>query len=275
MLPGSLVTLLDRSRVSEPGGAIPVEAWLVADDGVRLSAAYWSPVRPSGPETDTGTVFLLAHGFTGSWETAKLQRAARWFSEHGGVVALSFRGHGRSGGQSTVGDLEVLDLAAAIRWARLLGYAHVVTVGFSMGGGIVLRHAGLVGGVDAAVSVSAPSRWYYRGTPAMRTVQWAIGERAGRAAVRLTRGTRVSSAGWNPAPVEPRTAAALGDVPLLIVHGDADTYFPLDHPRQIAAAAGDRAELWVEPGFGHAESGLTQPLVRRIALWGLAKTAGS
>jgi pimeloyl-ACP methyl ester carboxylesterase len=275
VLPGSLVTLLDRSRVSEPGGALPSESWLVTDDGVRLSAAYWSPLRPDGPESDSATVFLVAHGFTGSWETEKLRRAAGWFRQHGGVVALSFRGHGRSGGRSTLGDLEVLDLETAVRWARLLGYAHVVTVGFSMGGGIVLRHAGLVGGVDAAVAVSAPSRWYYRGTPPMRLVQWAIGERAGRAAVRLTRGTRVSGTGWNPAPLEPRAAVALGEVPLLIVHGDADPYFPLDHPRQIAEGGGERAELWVEPGFGHAESGLTEPLARRIALWGLAATNGS
>ncbi len=246
----------------------------MADDGVRLSAAYWSPLGPQPADGDSGTAFVLAHGFTGSWETAKLRRAAGWFNEHGAVVAVSFRGHGGSGGQSTVGDLEVLDLQAAIRWARLLGYTHIVTVGFSMGGGIVLRHAGLVGGVDAAVAVSAPSRWYYRGTPPMRLVQRGIGDRAGRVALRVMRGTRISGTGWNPAPIEPRTAAALGDVPLLIVHGDADPYFPLDHPRQIAEAGGERAELWVEPGFGHGESGLTEALAHRIALWGLAKTTG-
>jgi pimeloyl-ACP methyl ester carboxylesterase len=272
VLLGSLVTLTDRSRVSDLDAAAPVEAWLVTDDGVRISAAHWSPLRPNGPDSDLATAFVLAHGFTGSWETAKLRRAAGWFREHGGVVALSFRGHGRSGGHSTLGDAEVLDLAAAVEWARVLGYAHVVTVGFSMGGAIVLRHAGLVGAIDAAVSVSAPSRWYYQGTPPMRLVQWVIGERAGRAAVRLTRGTRVSGAGWESAPMEPRAAAALGEVPLLIVHGDADTYFPLDHARQIVEGGGKRAELWVEPGFAHAESGLTEPLARRIALWGLAET---
>src|SRR4051812_1889938 len=273
VLPGLLGSVVDRPRVSVAAGAVPVQAWLVADDGVRLSAAYWPPLQADS-ETDIGTVFVLAHGFTGSWETEKLLRAAAWFRERGAVVALSFRGHGRSGGRSTVGDLEVSDLKAAIRWAHLLGYAHVVPIGFSMGGGIVLRHAGLVGGVDAAVAVSAPSRWYYRGTPPMRLVQWAIGERAGRAAVRLTRGTRVSGAAWNPAPLEPRAAAALGEVPLLIVHGDADTYFPLDHPRQIATGAGERAELWIEPGFGDGESGLTEALAGRIAAWCLAQNGG-
>ena len=37
------------------------------------------------------------------------------------------------------------------------------------------------------------------------------------------------------------------------MHGDRDAYFPLDHPRMLAAAAGDTAELWLERGMGHAE----------------------
>ncbi|MGC5412405.1 alpha/beta fold hydrolase, partial [Streptomyces sp. DT225] len=116
----------------------------------------------------------------------------RTFSRYAPVVTFSFRGHGRSGGFSTVGDREVLDLAAAVAWARSLGHRRVVTVGFSMGGSVVLRHGALyaspaaddgVGGAygsvpahggragartgahtDAVVSVSAPARWYYRGT---------------------------------------------------------------------------------------------------------------
>ena len=71
----------------------------------------------------------------------------------GGVIAIDFRGHGRSGGRSTVGDREVLDVDAAARHARHLGYRRVGLIGFSMGGAVVVRHAGLLGGVDAVVSV--------------------------------------------------------------------------------------------------------------------------
>jgi len=39
------------------------------------------------------------------------------------------------------------------------------------------------------------------------------------------------------------------------VHGDQDGYFPVDHARQLYAAAHDPKELWIVPGFGHAESG--------------------
>jgi riboflavin biosynthesis pyrimidine reductase len=41
---------------------------------------------------------------------------AAGLARHGAVVTFSFRGHGASGGRSTVGDKEVLDLAAAVEW---------------------------------------------------------------------------------------------------------------------------------------------------------------
>ena len=46
----------------------------------------------------------------------------------------------------------------------------------------------------------------------------------------------------------------IAPTPLLIVHGDRDGYFPVDHPRMLADAAGGHAELWLEPGMGHAEN---------------------
>ncbi len=107
---------------------------------------------------------MVTHGFTGDVDRPHVRRVARAFTRYGAVVTFSFRGHGRSGGRSTVGDREVLDLAAAVAWARELGHTRVVTVGFSMGGSVVLRHAALeAGSVDAVVSVSAPARWFYRG----------------------------------------------------------------------------------------------------------------
>ncbi|MCE0447698.1 alpha/beta fold hydrolase [Streptomyces tricolor] len=99
---------------------------------------------------------MIAHGFTGDVDRPHLRRVADVLRGYGAVVTFSFRGHGRSGGRSTVGDKEVLDLAAAVEWARGLGHPRVATVGFSMGGSVVLRHAALYGGTDAVVSVSAP-----------------------------------------------------------------------------------------------------------------------
>ena len=62
-------------------------------------------------------------------------------------------------------------------------------------------------------------------------------------------------------------------MPLLVVHGDADHYFPVEHAEQLFAAANEPKELWIEPGFGHAEAAVTPDLLDRIGRW-LAAHAG-
>ncbi len=249
--------------MSSPPHADPTPATLLTSDGVRLRAAH----LPCAHE-DRDLAFVAVHGFTGAHDSAAMLRAANVLALTGGVVTVSMRGHRGSAGASTLGDREVLDVDAAVRWARSLGYRAVVTVGFSMGASVVVRHAAVCGGVEAVVSVSGPSRWYYRGTPAMRRVHSMVGSRVGRSVVRWGRGTRVTDRAWgDPLPIEPRVAASLlAPTPLLVVHGDADHYFPLDHARQLAAA-GPHVELWVEYGFEHAENAISDELTARLASW--------
>jgi fermentation-respiration switch protein FrsA (DUF1100 family) len=215
---------------------------------------------------------VVAHGFTGSWRRPSMRRAAAALRELTGVVSFDFRGHGRSSGLSTVGDREVLDVAAAVAWATELGYERVATIGFSMGASVVVRHAGLRSSdgptPSAVVAVSGPARWYYRGTPAMRRAHWVIERPAGRLVGRVALRTRIAAAGWDPVPEAPHEVAGrIAPVPLLVVHGDADHYFPVEHAEQLYAAAQDPKELWLEPGFGHAENAASPELLRRIATW--------
>jgi pimeloyl-ACP methyl ester carboxylesterase len=238
--------------------------FLLTRDGVRIEAEHQGALNGS-----QDLAVVLAHGFTGSLDRPAVRRAARAFRGYGGVVTFSFRGHGGSGGRSTVGDREVLDVDAAVGWARRLGYRRVATVGFSMGGSVVLRQAAAREvPVDAVVSVSAPARWYYRGTAPMRRLHWVVTGRVGRTVSRYGLKTRIHPSGWDPVPVPPVEAVRfIAPTPLLIVHGDRDTYFPLDHPRSLAAAAGASAELWIEPGFAHAENSASPHLLSRIGTW--------
>lgn len=249
--------------------------FLRTSDGVAIDARY----EPGAALNDTsGTlsahpVFVVAHGFTGAVDRPHVRRIADAFARCGGVVTFSFRGHGMSGGHSTVGDREVLDLAAAVAWARSRGHARVVTVGFSMGGSVVLRHAALhPGQTDAVVSVSSPARWYYRGTAPMRRLHWLVTRPEGRVVGRYGFRTRIHHRDWNPVPLSPVEAVPrIAPTPLLIVHGDADGYFPVDHPRMLAAAAGDQGELWLEPGMGHAEHAAGDELLARIGEWSVRR----
>ncbi|MFJ5085210.1 alpha/beta hydrolase [Streptomyces sp. NPDC088706] len=283
---------------------VPRFATLLTDDGVPVEAVYEPCTAGFGAHGEAPAdipVIVVAHGFTGSVDRPAVRRAARVFSQRAAVITFSFRGHGRSGGRSTVGDREVLDLAAAVAWARTLGHSRVVTVGFSMGGSVVLRHGALYTDeteargaavrvpvraqrtgahsgahfgayADAVVSVSAPARWYYRGTAPMRRLHWVVTRPSGRIVGRYGFRTRIATDDWDPVPLSPVAAVPLiAPAPLLLVHGDRDPYFPLDHPRMLAEAAGEGgAELWLERGMGHAENAADDALLARIADWATA-----
>jgi len=241
---------------------IPKATTLVTDDGVAIDAVHLVG--------DDDLAIVLAHGFTLYWQHGAVWKAARRLNRSCGVITFDFRGHGRSGGLSTLGDREIADVDVALRYARELGYRRVATVGFSMGASIVLRHAALIGGADAVVSVSGPGWWYFRGTRPMRKVHWAVEHRLGRLVTRTLLNTRISSGQWDPVPMPPADAAArISPTPLLIVHGDRDGYFPVEHARRLYAAAHEPKELWIVPNLGHAESGAIEApaVLDRIAGW--------
>lgn len=242
----------------------PTTIRLRTADGVPLVGIH----RPAGAGGDPGVAVVLCHGFTNSTATPAFGRISTRLTRVGDVVAADFRGHGGSGGRSSAGgDDEVTDLDAVVAWVRARGYRRVVTVGLSMGGGVVLRHAALRGGLDAAVSVSAVSRWYVRDTQAMRRVHFLLETGVGRWFAERVLHTRLGGR-WPTPPSSPiEIVHRIAPMPLLIVHGDRDRYFPVVHPYTLARAVGPSANLWVVPGFGHAESGLRPDLVDGIAGW--------
>jgi pimeloyl-ACP methyl ester carboxylesterase len=242
------------------GAEVTKARTLVTADGIAIDAVH----LPG----EAGLALVVAHGFTLHWQRPAVWKVANRLNRFGGVITFDFRGHGRSGGWSTLGDREIRDLDVAVGYARELGYARIAAVGFSMGASIALRHAALIGGVDAVVSVSGPGRWYYRGTKLMRRVHLAAEHPAGRLFARTFLNTRITPDRWDPVPLPPAEAAArISPVPLLIVHGDRDSFLPVEHADQLYAAAREPKELWIVPGFGHAESGSTPELLDRIGRW--------
>ncbi|WP_448626688.1 alpha/beta hydrolase family protein [Geodermatophilus sp. URMC 64] len=109
-----------------------------------------------------------------------------------------------------------------------------------------------------------------RDTRPMRRGHWLLETTAGRShASRLVR-LRLDEPWLTPPPAPLQVVSRIAPTPLLLVHGDRDENFPLEHFRTLAQAAGPTATAWVGPGFGHAESGATAPLVERIGRWASA-----
>lgn len=237
---------------------------------MRLRAGF-----TPGPGGDCAIV--LVHGFNATIDKDANLDVMAVLSQSFPVIAVEQRGHGASGGECTLGDLEIHDVAAAVDWAHRLGFTSVATVGFSMGASVVVRHAALLGDVDATVAVSGPAFWNYRGTPIMRRLHFGVEHPVGRLVVRHIMGTRVIPPPWpQPWPEAPVSAAErIPPMPFLIVHGTQDAFFPQEHPDALrrAAALGaaergvpDHTELWLRP-FGHAEAAIPPELLREVTQW--------
>src|SRR5262249_33963282 len=100
---------------------------LLTVDGVRLSARRWQSSTPA-PAT-----VVIVHGFSASSKCPNVAGVAEALFEDGfDVLTYDARGHGTSGGESTLGDHEQHDVAAAVEFARE-HTPDVVLVGASMG----------------------------------------------------------------------------------------------------------------------------------------------
>jgi pimeloyl-ACP methyl ester carboxylesterase len=107
----------------------------------------------------------------------------------------------------------------------------------------------------------------------MRRLHYGVETRLGKRILARVFKTRIGH-GWDLLPVSPVEVAGAIKTPLLIVHGDADPYFPLAHPRMLAGMA-PNAELWIEHGMGHAENATGGGLLDRMDDWARAAVTPS
>jgi pimeloyl-ACP methyl ester carboxylesterase len=240
-----------------------------------LSRPYRTPAVPFSVRTSDGidlvghrignapVGLVFAHGFTGWHRKPRLVRfqeeLARWFT----VYAFDLRGHGRSGGISGFGALEHLDVDAVVRHARADGPDRVVTVGGSMGGIAVIRHAALLGGIDAVVAISTPARWNGHHSDAVRKMTWLTATDRGRRLLRFW-GTRTPRT-WQRIEDPVSVVDRISPTPLVIVHGRDDNYFDEEEAWMLYRRAKEPKRLLLASRFGHAEDGYSAHFARQIA----------
>ena len=211
-------------------------------DGVKISLDWY---RHGGGEP----AVIICPGFFQSKETKTFQRMAQALATTRDVLAMDFRGHGRSSGLYTFSAREGADLEAVLSWAAER-YQQLGIVGFSMGGAIAIntvsRHPERV---RTLVAVSAPSsfeevefRWW---TPeAMRTgiqgMESGAGCRPGNLFLKKERAID--------------TVRNLSQVPLLFIHGTRDVIVDAQHSHRLYAAAPEPKRLHIIQGGSHAHA---------------------
>ena len=214
---------------------------LITEDGIRLAAWYTPP--------QNGAVILLAHGYGNKrpeWVYALLAKKKY------GVLAWDARAHGESEGDiSTIGYLEVLDVKAALEYARAQpGVEHIGAWGGSMGGATIIRAAAQFPQIEALFIDSSFTTLeeefnYLVPYPIINPVAKFI----------ITAGTGFTLDHVNPlddiARISPR--------PVYIVHSTADTVAPPDSGAKLFAAAGEPRFLWEKDDVPHQTMYLDNP----------------
>ena len=219
--------------------------------GWFIPAASASLDEPSGKGEmawNTCATILVGHGYP--FDKANILRHALFLHPRFHLLVFDFRYFGESDGSyTTAGLLETRDVQAAVEYVKSrsdVNQERIGALGFSMSASafILTKHPAvkaIVADSPYATLEGLIARQFFF-LPGF--TKWPF--------VAMTKlyafiflGVRVSDA----APAE---VVRDLNVPLLIIHGDADSQIPLEHAQAIYAKADpDKTKLWVVPGADH------------------------
>ncbi|MEZ5169121.1 MAG: alpha/beta fold hydrolase [Acidimicrobiia bacterium] len=213
---------------------------------------------------------VLAHGFTATAEDPSVTAVALALNGAGfDVITYDARGHGGSEGESTLGDLEEHDVAAAVAEARTRSDS-VVLVGASMGGIAVLRYAATHAGIAGLVSVSTPARFTLPRTPTAVLTAGMTRTRVGRRLA--SRYLRVQiAADWND-PDPPIDLIGRVSAPVAILHGERDRFIPPAAAEELYERAREPRRVTIVEHMGHAFDDASTPAIVDAVDWALSAT---
>jgi uncharacterized protein len=192
---------------------------------------------------------------------------------HFSVLLPDARSHGESGGTiATYGFFEADDVR---RWSEWLARAErprcAYGIGDSMGGAELLSSLGagtsFCGVIAESTFSSFRSVSYERLGQAFHTGPW-LGKSLLRPAVEVALIYARIRYGAGLAQVSPARAVALSAVPVMLIHGLADTNLAPSNSEQIRQA-NPRVALWEPPTAGHCGASSANPgeYERRVLDW--------
>jgi len=130
---------------------VPVlNSYITAEDNTKIAYDHYT--------NGHSKVIFLAHGFFNSKQAVLFKGMADDLADDYDVIALDFRGHGKSQGQFTWTAKEFLDLEAVLKLA-VRQYEKVGVVGYSLGAATSLIAAARTDYMHSLIAVSPPSEF--------------------------------------------------------------------------------------------------------------------
>jgi len=217
-------------------------------DGLTINA-YMIP-----HEDSRGSVLIL-HGMHGMDATSLFDYARFVYDLGFTAVPVDMRAHGKSEGKSLgFGYTEVWDVMAVIEYIKQDSKHKdlpIIIYGLSMGGSTAINVAAQSQDVDGVIAISP-----YRSIQA-QFYDYMIRDGMPDLLAKVFQ-PFVSMVIWfryrvNPVTDSPEsTIQRLGDIPILIAHGDEDSQTRVDHSRILYdACSSNKKELWIAEGQDH------------------------
>jgi hypothetical protein len=257
---------LQASIIAKEDHAALTDATVVADDGTVLRA--WS-IRPGAWNGDT---VILLHG-QGDNRSGMLGPATMLLRHGYATLLPDARDHGASGGSiATYGVVEADDVRLWFDWVQKSSSSHCIDgLGDSMGGAELLRSLAVESGFCGVIAESSFAT--FREAAYDRLGQFfSTGPWLGRTLLRpaLVAGIAYGRLryGVDLARADPASAVAGSRVPVLLIHGLADTNLPPRHSEMMKARV-PRVVLWEPAGAGHCGASSEAPAEyeRRVVEW--------
>ncbi len=125
------------------------ELFLQTNDNIKIAINHYVGQKDS--------VIIICPGWFMTKDSKTFCKLAKDFTPNFDVIAMDFRGHGKSGGFYTFTAKEELDLSAVINYAKEeCNYKQIYLLGFSLGGALVLISAAKNSFINKVIAVSAP-----------------------------------------------------------------------------------------------------------------------
>ena len=251
---------------AEQNQALLASVEIEAQDGAKLRA--WS-IRP---RNGNGDAVILLHGQGDN--RAGMMGPAQLLLRHGYAVLMpDARAHGGSGGAlGTYGILESDDIRRWFDWLKQNESGRCIDgLGDSMGGAEVLESLSAEKGFCAVVAES-PFATFDEAAFDRLGQQFSTGPWLGRSLLRpaLFAGTAYARMryGIDLSLADPARAVAASHVPVLLIHGLADTNLPPRHSA-IIKTGNAAVALWEPEGAGHCGASTKAPAEyeQRVLEW--------
>ena len=224
------------------------EVSVTARDGLKLFGNFF-------PQKESKNVVICFHGYTSEGLNDYTTVAKFYYEEGYNLLIVDERAHGKSEG--TYIGFGCLDRHDAKVWIdyvieRVGEDCNIVLHGDSMGGATVLMTTGLAlpAQVKAAVSDCAfTSAW-----EVFSSVLKNMYHMYPTPIMQISNGLVKRKAGYELDECNAKREVAKTKIPILFIHGSADSFVPCSMVHKLYEACASKKELLIVEGAGHVES---------------------